>query len=146
MSFLSPSNQPARMSARHLWPARRRRQAKSASRAQTWPFSHQFVSGKQRREACSALPTTTTTITNPTRAGVEATTRLTGNMRRKSIVCQSALHVTHCARLHQLRVFSVQTVTGSSRVRFHEFHIPRQFGPDLVKLFSLHSERKVAFH
>ncbi len=50
-SFLSPSNQPARMSARHLWPAWRRRQAKSSSCTQTQPFSHQCVSGRQRREA-----------------------------------------------------------------------------------------------
>lgn len=35
VSFLSPSNQPARMSARHLWPARRRRQAKSSPCTQT---------------------------------------------------------------------------------------------------------------
>lgn len=50
-SFLSPSNQPARMSARHLWLAWRRRQAKSSSCTQTQPFSHQCVSGRQRREA-----------------------------------------------------------------------------------------------
>lgn len=50
-SFLSPSNQPARMSARHLCPAWRRRQAKSSSCVQTQPFSHQCVSGRQRREA-----------------------------------------------------------------------------------------------
>lgn len=108
VSFLSPSNQPARMSARHLWPARRRRQAKSASCARTWPFSHQFVSGQQRREARSALPTTTTTTTttaNPTRAAVEGTTCWTGYMReKKSIICQSALRVTHRAQFDHLRV------------------------------------------
>ena len=53
-SFLSPSNQPARMSARHLWPRWRRRQAKSSSCTQTQHFSHQCVSGRQRREAHSA--------------------------------------------------------------------------------------------
>lgn len=53
-SFLSPSNQPARMSQRHLWPAPWHRQAKSSSCTQTQPFSHQCVSGGQRREALRA--------------------------------------------------------------------------------------------
>lgn len=51
-------------------------------------------------------------------------------------------HIAHS--LISCALLSIQTVTGSSRVRFHEFHIPGQFGPDVVKLFSLHSERKVS--
>lgn len=51
-SFLSPSNQPApecqRVISGRQW---RRRQAKSSSCTQTQPFSHQCVSGRQRREA-----------------------------------------------------------------------------------------------
>lgn len=53
-SFLSPSNQPARMSRHHLWPAPWNHQAKSSSCTQTQPFSHQCVSGGQRREALRA--------------------------------------------------------------------------------------------
>lgn len=42
------------MSRRHLWPAPWHHQAKSSSCTQTQPFSHQCVSGGQRREALRA--------------------------------------------------------------------------------------------